>query len=45
MGNPSSGLPFTVLIDEKGSIKKVKLGKISEDELSSWLDDAILSTK
>jgi thiol-disulfide isomerase/thioredoxin len=45
MGNPSSGLPFTVLIDEKGGIKKVKLGKISEDELSSWLDDAILSTK
>jgi len=43
MGNPSSGLPFTVLIDEKGSIKRVKLGKISEDELSSWLDSAILS--
>ncbi len=45
MGNPSSGLPFTVLIDEKGSIKRVKLGKISEDELSSWLDSAILSPK
>jgi len=45
MGNPSSGLPFTVLIDEKGSIKKVKLGKISEDELSSWLDAVIITSK
>lgn len=45
MGNPSGGLPFTVLIDEKGVIKKTKLGKISEDELKSWLDSAILSPK
>lgn len=45
MGNPSGGLPFTVLIDEKGVIKKTKLGKISEDELKSWLDSAILSSK
>lgn len=45
MGNPSGGLPFTVLIDEKGVIKKTKLGKITEDELKSWLDSAILSSK
>ena len=45
MGNPSSGLPFTVVIDSKGAINRVKLGKISEDELSSWLDSAILSPK
>jgi hypothetical protein len=45
LGNPSSGLPFTVVIDEKGGIKKVKLGKISEDELSSWLDALIIPSK
>ena len=45
MGNPSGGLPFTVLVDEKGVIKKTKLGKISEDELKSWLDSAILPSK
>jgi thiol-disulfide isomerase/thioredoxin len=45
LGNPSSGLPFTVVIDEKGGIKKVKLGKISEDELSSWIDNAIITSQ
>lgn len=45
LGNPSSGLPFTVVIDEKGGIKKVKLGKISEDELRSWLDALIILPK
>ena len=45
MGNQSGGLPFTVIIDEKGVIKKTKLGKISEDELKSWLDSTILSVK
>jgi hypothetical protein len=34
-----------VLIDSSGAINRVKLGKISEDELSSWLDSAILSPK
>jgi peroxiredoxin len=45
LGNPSGALPFTVLIDEKGSIKKAKLGKISEDELNSWLEGVILTYK
>lgn len=45
LGNPSGGLPFTVLIDEKGSIKKTKLGKIDEVELNSWIDSAILPSK
>jgi thiol-disulfide isomerase/thioredoxin len=45
LGNPSGGLPFTVLIDEKGTIKKTKLGKISEDELISWLEGVILTSK
>jgi hypothetical protein len=33
------------LIDEKGSIKKTKLGKIDEVELNSWIDSAILPAK
>jgi thiol-disulfide isomerase/thioredoxin len=45
MGNPSSGLPFTVLVNEKGVIIKSKLGKITEDELSSWIDSAIIPSK
>ena len=45
LGNPSGALPFTVLIDEKGTIKKTKLGKISEDELISWLEGVILTSK
>jgi thiol-disulfide isomerase/thioredoxin len=45
MGNPSSGLPFTVIVNEKGTIIKSKLGKITEDELSSWIDSAIIPSK
>ena len=45
MGNPSSALPFTVMVDRKGAIIKTKLGKISEDELSSWIDNAIIATQ
>jgi hypothetical protein len=45
MGNPSSGLPFTVMVDRKGAIIKTKLGKISEDELSSWIDNAIMTSQ
>jgi len=45
MGNPSSALPFTLLVDRKGAIIKTKLGKISEDELSSWIDNAIIASQ
>jgi hypothetical protein len=45
MGNPSSGLPFTVIVNEKGTIIKSKLGKITEDELSSWIDSVIIPSK
>jgi thiol-disulfide isomerase/thioredoxin len=45
MGNPSSGLPFTLMVDRKGAITKTKLGKISEDELSSWIDNAIIASQ
>ena len=42
LGNTASGLPFTVLIDKNGQVKHKKLGKITEDELKSWLDSTIL---
>jgi thiol-disulfide isomerase/thioredoxin len=45
MGNPSSALPFTLMVDRKGAIVKTKLGKISEDELSSWIDNAIIASQ
>jgi thiol-disulfide isomerase/thioredoxin len=43
LGNSSAGLPFTVVIDRNGVVKNTKLGKISEDELKSWIDRAILT--
>ncbi len=38
LGNPSGALPYTVLIGADGSVQRQKLGKISEDELRSWLN-------
>jgi len=32
-------------VNEKGVIIKSKLGKITEDELSSWIDSAIIPSK
>lgn len=37
LGNPTSGLPFTLVIDRKGNIAAKKLGRLSEQELSRWL--------
>lgn len=42
-GNPTGGLPFTLIINAKGQILKTKLGKMTEDELKSALDSAILA--
>ncbi|MDB5746061.1 MAG: alkyl hydroperoxide reductase [Massilia sp.] len=36
-GNPSGGLPFTVLIDASGQVKKTYLGKLKFDELKADL--------
>jgi thiol-disulfide isomerase/thioredoxin len=36
-GNPSGGLPFTVLIDANGQVKKTYLGKLKFDELKADL--------
>ena len=33
------------MVDRKGAIIKTKLGKISEDELSSWIDNAIIASQ
>ncbi len=35
LGNRSGGLPFTLLLDRRGSVRKRKLGAYSEAELSS----------
>lgn len=40
LGNPSGALPYTVLIGPDGRVLRQKLGKISEDELRSWLNTA-----
>ncbi len=45
MGNPSSGLPFTVIVNEKGANIKSKISKITEAELSSWIDSVISPSK
>lgn len=39
LGNTSEALPYTVLIDEKGSVIKQKLGRIREEELKSWISE------
>lgn len=36
LGNVSGGLPFTVLVHERGNIIQRKLGKLSEDDLTRW---------
>lgn len=38
LGNPAGALPYTVLIDSKGSVAQRKLGQIKRSELQAWLD-------
>lgn len=42
LGNPASGLPFTVILDPSGRVFKVYLGRISEDELDLVLNRLII---
>ena len=35
LGNPSGGLPFTVLLDRRGRLTGRKLGAFSDEELTS----------
>lgn len=37
-GNNAGGLPFTVVIDAKGTVRSTKLGQIKPDELRHTLD-------
>ncbi|HTH63011.1 MAG TPA: TlpA disulfide reductase family protein [Paraburkholderia sp.] len=37
-GNNAGGLPFTVVIDAKGTVRSTKLGQIKPDELRRTLD-------
>ena len=36
LGNLSGGLPFTVVIGAKGNVLNRKMGRVTEDELTSW---------
>jgi hypothetical protein len=36
LGNPSGGLPFTVLISSTGAILERKVGKLSESDLNQY---------
>ena len=37
LGNDQGGLPFTVVFDPQGGLKARKLGKLSEDDIKSWI--------
>jgi len=37
LGNPTGGLPFTLVIDAQGDVQMSKLGKLSATEIQSWV--------
>lgn len=37
LGNLQGGLPFTVVFDATGNVKLQKLGKLSADDIKSWV--------
>lgn len=37
LGNPSGGLPFSVLFDRRGTAVFRKLGSVTEQELNNWV--------
>lgn len=37
LGNSEGGLPFTVVLSSQGALKQRKVGKLSEDDLKSWV--------
>ena len=39
LGNSAEALPYTVMIDEKGSVIKQKVGKLTEKDLKSWISE------
>jgi peroxiredoxin len=41
LGNAIDALPYTVLINDKGRVIKQKTGRITEEELRSWVNSSI----
>jgi hypothetical protein len=39
LGAPADALPYTVLINEKGDVVKQKMGKITGEELRTWIKE------
>ena len=39
LGASIDALPFTALIDSKGQVRRVKLGRIREEELRNWIKE------
>jgi thiol-disulfide isomerase/thioredoxin len=39
LGAPADALPYTVLINEKGDVVRQKMGKITGDELRTWIKE------
>lgn len=37
LGNTEGGLPFTVVVDAQGRVKQRKLGRLSAEEIKSWI--------
>lgn len=38
LGNPSGGLPYTVVMDRAGVVRHQKVGKVSESDLEAWAE-------
>jgi thiol-disulfide isomerase/thioredoxin len=36
LGNPSKGLPFSILLDAEGRIQRIRLGILRPDDLDKW---------
>jgi thiol-disulfide isomerase/thioredoxin len=43
MGNPSGGLPFSVVLDAHGQVRQRRLGESHYDELTRWAAEAAAS--
>lgn len=37
LGNPSQGLPFTIILDRSGAARRIKLGRFAEADLAAFL--------
>jgi hypothetical protein len=36
LGNPTGGLPFTLVLNAQGQVQMRKLGKLTESDIRSW---------